>query len=184
MCNLLSGRDHCPLAVCSSKWAPHPSFDASVKICRACFRGCNGWPRSTLLSSSHHLRWEWRDLGTEITFSSDSGTLQLFFKCHCMGLMLVALSGLAFLLLWVDLWGTWIVGPGKADPTILIWSCVSRPANVLLLVWPCPLSGRTGNLRSWRPVWEPALTFPCSPATLIPEKVWLGFEYAGDRCGG
>ena len=39
----------------------------------------------------------WRDLGTEITFSSDSGTLHLL--CHCMGLMLVALSGLAFLLL-------------------------------------------------------------------------------------
>ena len=87
MCNLLSGRDQVPLAVCSSKWAPHPSFEASVKICRACFRGCNGWPRSTLLSSSHHLRWGWRDLGTGITFSSDSGTLQLFFMCHCMGLM-------------------------------------------------------------------------------------------------
>ena len=87
MCSLLSGRDQVPLAVCSSKWAPHPSFDASVKICRACFRGCNGWPRSTLFSSSHHFRWGWRDLGTGITFSSDSGTLQLFFKCHCMGLM-------------------------------------------------------------------------------------------------
>ena len=73
MCKLLSGRDQVSLAVCSSKWDPHPSFDASVKICRACFRGCNGWPSSTLLSSSHHLRWGWRDLGTGITFSSDSG---------------------------------------------------------------------------------------------------------------
>ena len=39
MCSLLSGRD---LAVCSFKCAPHPYFDASVKICRACFSGCNG----------------------------------------------------------------------------------------------------------------------------------------------
>ena len=28
MCSLLSGRDQVPLAVCSFKWAPHPSFDA------------------------------------------------------------------------------------------------------------------------------------------------------------
>ena len=34
-------RDQVPLAVCSFKWAPHPSFDVSVKICRACFSGCN-----------------------------------------------------------------------------------------------------------------------------------------------
>ena len=32
MCSLLSGTDQDPLAVNSFKWAPHPSFDASVKI--------------------------------------------------------------------------------------------------------------------------------------------------------
>ena len=29
----------------------------------------------------------WSNLGTGITFPSDSGTLQLFFKWHCMGLI-------------------------------------------------------------------------------------------------
>ena len=178
MWSLLSGRDQIPLAVCSSKWAPHPSFDASVNICRACFRGCNGWPSNTLLSSSHHLRWGWRDLGTGITFSSCFSSATVWVSC------VVALSGPAFLLLWVDLWGTWIVGLGKPDPTVWIWSCLSRSANVLLLVWPCPLSGRTGNLWSWRPVWGPVLIFPCSPATLVPDKVWPGFEYARDKCRG
>ena len=66
---------------------PHPCFNASVNICRACFSGCNGWPGSTLLSYRHNFKWGWSDLGTGITFSSDSGTLQLFFKCHCMGLI-------------------------------------------------------------------------------------------------
>ena len=87
MCSLLSGTDQLPLAVNSFKWAPHPSFDAFVKICRACFIGCNGWPWSTLSSSSHHRKWGCRDLGRGIIFSRDSGTLQLFLRCHCMGLM-------------------------------------------------------------------------------------------------
>ena len=70
--------DQVPLSV----WAPHPSIDASVNICRACYIGCNGWPVSTLSSFSHHCKWGCRDLGIGITFSSDSGTLQLFLRCH------------------------------------------------------------------------------------------------------
>ena len=41
---------------CLSKRAPHPSIDASVIICRACFIGCNGWTVSTLSSFSHHCK--------------------------------------------------------------------------------------------------------------------------------
>ena len=87
MCSLLSGSDQFSLAICSFKWAPNPSFDASVKICRACFRVCNGWPVITLLSSSHHTRCGWSDFGMGMVFSIVSGTLQLFLRCHCMGLM-------------------------------------------------------------------------------------------------
>ena len=44
------------------------------------------FPPATTLSGG------WSDLGTRITFSSDSGTLHLFFKCHCMGLMWTCFS--------------------------------------------------------------------------------------------
>ena len=37
--------------------------------------------------------------GAGITFSSDSGTLQLFFECHCMGLMCSRPKWTYFLLL-------------------------------------------------------------------------------------
>ena len=87
MCSLLSGRDQVPLAMNSFKWEPHPSFNASVKICRACCMGCNGWPVRTLSSLSHHCKWGCRDLGRGITFSNDSGILQLLLRCHWMGLI-------------------------------------------------------------------------------------------------
>ena len=97
--------DKVPLVVSLFKWVSHHSFDASVKICRACFIGCNGWPVSTLPSSSHYCKWGCKDLGMGITFSSDSGTLQLFLRCHCMGLI----CELAILWLLADLLMTWIV---------------------------------------------------------------------------
>ena len=74
------------------------------------------------------------------------------------------LGGLAFLLLWVDLWGTWTAGSDTPDQTILSESCLLRPANALVWVWPCPLSGQTGNLQSWKLVLDPFPTSPCSPA--------------------
>ena len=37
--------------------------------------------------AAYHCKWGCRDLEIGITFSSDSGTLQLFLRCHCMGLM-------------------------------------------------------------------------------------------------
>ena len=82
MCNLLSGTDQVPLAVKSPKWAPQPSFEASVKIWTACRRGCKGWPFRTFSSWVHHCRYWWRDLGIGISFSRDSGTLQCFLRCH------------------------------------------------------------------------------------------------------
>ena len=186
MCNLLSGRDQVPLAVCSSKWAPYPSFDASVNICRACFRGCKGWPGSTLLSSSHHLRWggaTW-ELGSPCLVilgpSSCFSSATVWASCE------VALGGLAFLLLWEDLWGTWTVRPDIPDRTVLTGSCLSRPANALVWVWPCLLLDRTGNLRSWKPVLEPALIFPCSLANLdlgreLPSSVCVVDKFRGTR---
>ena len=75
----------------------HPSFDASVNICRACFSGCNGLPGSTLLSTSHHLRWGCSDLGRVSPFlvilvpSSCSSSATVWVSHE------VDLGGLAFL---------------------------------------------------------------------------------------
>ena len=121
ICNLLSGRDQVPLAVHSFKWAPRPSFDASVNICRACFSGCNGWPGSKLLSS---VTW-----GLVLPFlvilgpssCSSSATVWVSYE--------VDLGGHAFLWLWEDLWGMWTAGPGTPDWTKLSEFCLSRPAN-------------------------------------------------------
>ena len=145
MCkNLLSGRDQVPLSVCSFKWAPHPSFDASVKICRACFSGCNGWPWSTLLSFTHHFKWGWSDLGTGITFSSDCGTLQLFFKCRCTGLM------------WSrPRWNCFSVAVRRPMRDMNCWTGHTGPDSIawILAVMPCQRSGVGLTLPSFRSNW-------------------------------
>ena len=96
----------------------------------------------------------------------------------------VDLEGLALLWLWVDPEGTWTVKLGTPAQTIFSEFCLSRPANALVWVWPCPLSGRTGNLRSWRPVLDPVLTSPCSPANLVLIRELPRSVYAGDKFGG
>ena len=87
ICSWLSGTDQVPLAVKSPKWAPQPSFEASVNIWMAWRRGCRGWPDKTFVSWVHQRRCGWRALGTGISFSSDSGFLQCLLRCHWMGVM-------------------------------------------------------------------------------------------------
>ena len=49
--------------------------------------GCNDRPARTSSSCSHHCKCGCNDLGIGITISSNSGTLQMIVRCHCMGLL-------------------------------------------------------------------------------------------------
>ena len=87
MCNLLSGREQvspCSFAHLSERptlLLMHQSRSAEQVLVGVLVE------LEAQSSPSHHFRWGCRDPGIGITFSSDFGTLQLLFKCHCMGLM-------------------------------------------------------------------------------------------------
>ena len=93
----------------------------------------------------------------------------------------VDLGGLAFQLLLEALWGTWTARPDQTELTI---SCLLRSANALVWVWPCPPWGWTGNLQSWKPVLDPVLIFPCSPANLVLDRELPRSGYAVYKFGG
>ena len=82
------------------------------------------------------------------------------------------------------LWGTWVPRPDRSVPLIILWFWLSVSATGPGWVWPCPLSGLTGSLRSRKLSWGPVLMFPCLLANLGPDKELLVFVYAGDKFRG
>ena len=135
-------------------------------------------------SCSHHCKCGCKDLGIVITFSSDSGTLQLLLRCHCMGLI------------WGQpRWNCFSVAVSKPITDMNCWtrqassdSICSRmswsSANGPVSVVPDRPWGRTGNLQNRRSALVPVPTFPNSPANLVLGIFSTDIEYAGDKRGG
>ena len=125
-----------------------------------------------------HFRWGCSDLAIGITFSGDVGTLQLFLRCHCMGLICSRPRWTVFLWLLVDL--------TSQSGQYLVVSLFSAEGSATGPVWAGPDQtwGWTGNLRNQRSVLVPVLIYRSSPPNLISGRSLLDPESLEDKFGG
>ena len=129
-------------------------------------------------SFSHHCKWGCKDLGVGITFSSDSGTLQLCLWCHWMSLIWSWPTWTCFSVAVVSLSRTWIPGPGKPVGIAISAFSLEGSATGLESVGPDQTWGRTGSLQNWSLVWAPALISLSSPANLVANTLQAWWDLA------